>query len=573
MAAAAPTMNADRRWLFGPVSDLLFGCGIAYIGIFALLSFGFNAVEAAIPMGSFLILSLFVSGPHYGATLLRVYERREDRRAYTIFTIYATAVIWAAFAVGVHNALVGSLMFTLYITWSPWHYTGQNYGLAVMFLGRRGVKVSPLAKRLLYLSFIFSYGVVLVTLHGGGGTAGYTGLAADAGSYRLMQLGMPVGIATLLYWALTAGFVGTLGTAVIMLLRVAPLRDLTPTLVLVFSQALWFLIPVLARSSGKLQDVAPLSLRHAEYAALWIVLAHSIQYLWVTTFYAARDEGVAGRTRYYVKALLAGSAIWGIPTLIFAPSALGHAPYDLGLFMVVAAAVNLHHFVLDGAIWKLRDSRIAKILLRTANHQTDNELDSGPSRGFGKAIVWAMGVAGLVVLVGGDLERQYGVNRATERGDYERVELAAERLAWIGRDGPHLHHNLALLAQTRGDLVTAESELLESLDRYETKNAWYSLGSLRLRQGRSAEALEAFEGALRLNPYLLTSLIGASQASLNLGAPDGAIRYLQRATALAPGDRGLKQSLMKIRRTHGDQWGISIHSPAPRDSRAPGRLP
>ena len=556
-------MSADRRWLFGPISDLLFGCGLAYIGIFALLSFGLDAVEAAVPIWSFLIISLFISGPHYGATLLRVYERREDRQAYTIFAIYATAVIWAAFAVGVHNALIGSLMFTLYFTWSPWHYTGQNYGLAVMFLGRRGVKVSPLTKRLLYLSFIFSYGVVFVTLHGGGGTAGYTGVAADAGSYRFMPLGMHAEIATALYWILAAGFVGTLGTAVVMLLRVAPLRELTPTLVLVFSQALWFLIPALARSSGTLQDVAPLSLRHAEYAALWIVLAHAIQYLWITTFYAARDEGIAGRTRYYGKALLAGSAIWGIPALIFAPSALGHAPYDLGLFMVVAAAVNLHHFVLDGAIWKLRDSRIAKILMRTANHETDTELDTRPSRGFGKPIVWAMGVAGLIVLIGGDLEREYGVDRATERGDYERVELAAERLAWVGRDGPHLHHNLALLAQTRGDLVTAESEFLESLDRYETKNAWYNLGSLRLRQGRNNEALKAYEGALRMNPYLLLSLIGASQASLNLGDPDGAIRYLERATALAPDNRDLKQSLMNLRRAHGDQWGVSIHSPGP----------
>ena len=136
MAAVVPTMSADRRWLFGPISDLLFGCGIAYIGIFALLSFGLEAVEAAVPIWSFLIISLFISAPYYGATLLRVYERCEDRQAYTIFTIYATAVIWAAFAVGVQSALIGSLMFTLYFTWSPWHYTGQNYGLAVMFLGQ-----------------------------------------------------------------------------------------------------------------------------------------------------------------------------------------------------------------------------------------------------------------------------------------------------------------------------------------------------------------------------------------------------------------------------------------------------
>ena len=72
-----------------------------------------------------------------------------------------------------------------------------------------------------------------------------------------------------------------------------------------------------------------------------------------------------------------------------------------------------------------------------------------------------------------------------------------------------------------------------------------------MRQGRNTEALEAYQAALRMNPYLLVSLIGASQASLNLGDPDGAIRYLERATALVPKDRDLKQSLIRLRRTHG----------------------
>jgi hypothetical protein len=40
---------------------------------------------------------MFMSGPHYGATLLRVYEERRDRRAYAIFSLWATAVIAAAF--------------------------------------------------------------------------------------------------------------------------------------------------------------------------------------------------------------------------------------------------------------------------------------------------------------------------------------------------------------------------------------------------------------------------------------------------------------------------------------------
>ena len=64
--------------------------------------------------------------------------------------------------------------------------------------------------------------------------------------------------------------------------------------------------------------------------------------------------------------MLAGAAIWTAPVLLLAPGVFGRVPYDLGLSALVAAAVNLHHFVLDGAIWKLRDGRVARIPLRPA---------------------------------------------------------------------------------------------------------------------------------------------------------------------------------------------------------------
>ena len=31
--------------------------------------------------------------------------------------------------------------------------------------------------------------------------------------------------------------------------------------------------------------------------------------------------------------------------------------------LIVTAVVNIHHFVLDGALWKLRDRRIAALLV------------------------------------------------------------------------------------------------------------------------------------------------------------------------------------------------------------------
>ena len=61
------------------------------------------------------------------------------------------------FTVGLFQPTVGSAIYSIYITWSPWHYAGQNYGLASMFLRRRGVEVTLWTRRALHASFVFSF--------------------------------------------------------------------------------------------------------------------------------------------------------------------------------------------------------------------------------------------------------------------------------------------------------------------------------------------------------------------------------------------------------------------------------
>ncbi len=61
--------------------DLLFGCGVAYAAVFLLLSVAGDPMRAVLPIALVPLFNLVTSAPHYGATLLRVYERREDRRA------------------------------------------------------------------------------------------------------------------------------------------------------------------------------------------------------------------------------------------------------------------------------------------------------------------------------------------------------------------------------------------------------------------------------------------------------------------------------------------------------------
>jgi len=133
MAAAVPQSN---RWLFGPVPDILIGCGVAYMAFFTALVFAGPQLRAVLPLGLLPLVSVFFGTPHYGATLLRVYEQRSERRAYAFFTVWMSLVVAALFVGGLYSAVLGSLLLSLYLTWSPWHYTGQNYGVALLFLRR-----------------------------------------------------------------------------------------------------------------------------------------------------------------------------------------------------------------------------------------------------------------------------------------------------------------------------------------------------------------------------------------------------------------------------------------------------
>jgi len=547
MSAATSVTPGNPRWLFGPGSDLLLGCGVVYMGIFALLAAAGDRVEAAIPIASFMLISLVVSAPHYGATLLRVYERREDRRAYAVFAIYISALILALFVASLYSPWLGSLTFTLYLTWSPWHYSGQNYGLAVMFLRRRGVPLGPALKRLLYATFLLSYGIIFLTFHSGAGSAGYGQALPPAGGYHFVPLGIPAHAADLLLSGLAVAYGSALIVFLVLLQRVSRLRDQAPALLLMASQALWFALPGLARAIGPLAAIEPLRPESAAYVGLWIASAHAIQYLWVTTYYAARAESHLGRTRYLTKALLAGSAIWGLPALLFSPSLLGSVPYNLGLFTMVAATVNLHHFILDGAIWKLRDARIARILLRPKPAAGAGTSAKSGRRSFVGPLVWATGLACLLVSVFGALETQYGADRAGARGDAERLALDAKRLAWIGRDSPKLHHQLALFAERRGDRPGAEREYKAALAIYETKNVWHNLGMLYLGTRRYREALDAFEHALTLDPGLRPTLDQAATAALALNDRAGAARFLERAARVSPGDPALHRRLAQVR--------------------------
>ena len=384
------------------------------------------------------LFALFISIPHYGSTLLRVYEHAEDRRKYRFFTVHLTAVVWLWFIASTQSPMLGSALVTLYLVWSPWHYMGQNYGVALMFLGRRGIKIDRDLKRLIHLSFLCSFFLAATEMQS---------LKTSGGTYPVLSLEISDSTRDVLYLLFGSTYLYATGKAAAQLLKTASAAALLPTALLVFSQALWFLVPLLANRFMLGQDTVALSMEQGVYAFFWIAIAHAAQYLWITSYYARKEQSAGSVPGFLGKALVAGALIWMIPALLFSPGLLGTVSYNAGLALLVAAAVNVHHFMLDGAIWKLRNGKIASILLRSK----DEEVEPSTSRAGAmvKPALVAVGVVCVLIEYLGVVNAMQA-QRALEAKNLDAALRSASTLELIRRDDPYLHINIANLASRNG---------------------------------------------------------------------------------------------------------------------------
>jgi len=529
MTAASPGAG---RWLFGRAPDLFLGCGLGYWVIFLGLAFAGPEIRAAQPTFTLPLAILLFSMPHYGGTLLRVYEERTDRRAYTIFSVWATLAVFGAFLVGVHNVYTGAILATIYLTWSPWHYTGQNYGIALMFLRRRGVDVTPDLKRWIYGSFILCFVLAFLVLHASL-EAGYNAFSYEGSQVVFLPLGIPAPLATPAIVGVGGIYLFVTLGALVKLLRRGSLRDVTPALALFGTQALWFAAPGAVRYFGWHTGVEPLDQNTAilDYT-LWIFVAHGVQYLWITTYYAHATQRWNGTLHYLGKALLTGVAIWTLPFLLLTADGLGRFSFDGGMSLVVASAVNIHHFILDGAIWKLRNTRIANILIR--DEASDREPVAAAS-GRGRRGVWAIASFGVVVALFEFWEVQVAYPRAVERSDWEAASRVLDRLAWVGYDRGNRRREVATGLARRGDLEGATVQFERSLHLRPWGETWRELAWTQYQQGDFDTAIGSYERALAAGAESSDlAHMGLGRIARERGNCQASIGHFRKALTLKP---------------------------------------
>jgi tetratricopeptide (TPR) repeat protein len=146
-----------------------------------------------------------------------------------------------------------------------------------------------------------------------------------------------------------------------------------PSLTLFSTQCVWFLVPTL------LSLVERFQVPQSRYSTGILAVMHSAQYLWITSYYAKREaaarQGQTWRPLVYFTILVVGGIALFVPgpwlsSLVF------HFDFTRS-FLLFTALINIHHFILDGAIWKLRDGRIAALLVNSRAQIAQGAIEAG----------------------------------------------------------------------------------------------------------------------------------------------------------------------------------------------------
>jgi tetratricopeptide (TPR) repeat protein len=346
-----PNSNNRTKWIYRPALDLGVGCG-AWSAPLLLLTYWLGGAHGLQMSLAFYALTLVANNPHYMATLYRAYHTKEDFARYRIFTLHLTVLLLLT-AVAAHWSIkLLPWLYTIYLTWSPWHYAGQNFGIALMFARRNEIEIKRSERNALYAAFVASFAMIFLGFHSA---------AAAGNDPYLLNFGIPQSVARVGNALALGVFVSGGLYALLQMGQRAGWRKMIAPATLFATQAIWFVVPL------TLQMVAGVQAPLARYSTGVLAFMHSAQYLWITSYYAkreaeARPGGVWKPLAYFGVLVVGGIALfvpgpWVVSTVL-------HRDFTTSFF-IFASLVNIHHFILDGAIWKLRDGRIAAMLLDT----------------------------------------------------------------------------------------------------------------------------------------------------------------------------------------------------------------
>jgi hypothetical protein len=354
MALAASTPHSagfTGRCFVGPVFDYTWiGAGLS-LPVLALVLYGsalpgLGGIAAGVQRlaGPDWLpwVVLLCSSTHFAASTVRLYTKPGASESLPFATRVLPLLFLVVLALCVAASdVLGHPLQALYLTWSPYHYAAQAYGLSVMYCVRSGCALDARTKQLLRAAALAPFAYVFLTMPG----IGLHWLLPDAGQPWLGSLSAWFGPALA-----AVSVAGPLLLFAALARRPAPMPAIAPLLLLV--NAFWWLA------------LPPLQ------AFLWATFFHGLQYLAIVVIFHVRERTARGSRHgwwvhaglFYASCLALGYALFScLPqAFVFAGASTTES------LLLVIAAVNIHHFLVDGFIWKLGRSDTNRVVVEAS---------------------------------------------------------------------------------------------------------------------------------------------------------------------------------------------------------------
>lgn len=343
--AARPEPFGSLRGLVGrchlhPLLDYsLVGGGIA-IPVFAALYF----FPGLIPTNEQLRwqVFLFVNAAHFAASTVRLYTKPGAKEAFPFLSWWFPVICLLAAGVGLYWPLVGNHLEALYFTWSPYHYAAQTYGLAVMYAMRSGARLEQRDKMQIWwvclLPFLYAF---FTAQESGFGWFVDREWLSSVPALSIVHQGT-VGVLTLAIFALPCSLFWQLHR---MRGKNVPLISL----LLQLTNGIWWLA--------------------TDYPSAWwwAAMFHSIQYLMIVMALHASEQMArtkASNANPLDHPIFHAGVFYGMSVLLSAflffgvPLAYVWLGFDATKsFWIIVVVINLHHFIVDGFIWRTKSAK------------------------------------------------------------------------------------------------------------------------------------------------------------------------------------------------------------------------
>lgn len=344
------SLAGTRAWIVNrPVDLLLAGSGLAFALYLPLALFVHGAVAPAL-LAFAGLLSVLGNGPHFMASYVRLYGERDTRRAHPLVAYVAPLLL----AAGVVGTLVsprgfGAWFIKAHVIWSGYHYSGQTYGIALLYCRKRDLALHAWEKWLLLGPIAFSYLLPTISFEAGQTGGAFYNLPYPTIATALHDafgLAPPAWLNQATAWGYGAAIAAFVGWLAVRRFRGASVP--LPAVLAVAAQMLWFTV-VGANPTF----------------SLFVPLFHSLQYLVVIYAFhrgAWLQEGQPLNRlarRHYAFLVLLGIFLFGA-----VPGVLAQYGCDRQVaYAAVIVFINLHHYMIDGVIWKLRRPELRRALV------------------------------------------------------------------------------------------------------------------------------------------------------------------------------------------------------------------